>query len=325
LLSGNAVLVKPSEKAPYSSQLYFEAAEAAELPPGLLQLLQGNGEFATRLIRRSEVDGVLATCSYEVGAKIQKELAEAPEKIIALEMGGKNACIVWKGSNVDQVASDLIRSSFLTTGQRCSALSRAYVHPSLLETLVAKVHALAKELSIHHPFHDDPKPFMGPIISSQAQANFLRYGKIAESEGATAIMRGKPLEGSARMSRTPIPEGSYVTPSIHLVEKWDPKSIYQNHEIFGPDLFFAPITSLEDGIQAANSTQYGLTFSMFGGSEEEFTSVADEIEAGCVYWNRPTVGASSRLPFGGWKRSGNHRPAGIFSLYYTTQAQSRIL
>ncbi len=324
LITGNTIILKPSEKTPYCAQIYMEAAEAAEFPPGVIQLVHGNADLATRLIRHPHIDGVLATCSYDVGAKIQKELAAEPEKIIALEMGGKNAALIWEFQDLQKCADDLIRSSFLTTGQRCTALSRCYVKREFIDALTESFHKKAKDLVIGHPFQEDPKPFMGPIISARSREDFLRYSHIAESEGAEIVMRGKPLEGTPQKGRHPLPEGYYVTPSIHAIKKWDPKSNYQTHEIFGPDIFFCPIDSIEEGIAAVNSTDYGLSFSFYGGNEATFEKVADSIEAGLCYWNRPTVGASAKLPFGGWKRSGNQRPAGIFAIYNSVQSQARI-
>jgi len=325
LMMGNVCILKPSEKAPYSAQVYAQAAEAAGFPTGVFQMLQGDGDIAGRLVGQSGIDGVLATTSYEIGAKIQNKLAEKTEKIVALEMGGKNAAIVWEGADVMQVAQDLIQSSFLTTGQRCTALSRVYVHPSIKDELINQVHVLAKDLIINHPFADDPKPYMGPIISEQARDKFLRYSDIAVSEGAESIMRPKVLDGVTRKNRNPLPDGYYVSPSIHYVKEANAKSPYQTHEIFGPDIFFCETSELEEAIANVNSTKFGLAFSLFGGDETMFHKVADEIEGGLCYWNRPTTGASSKLPFGGWKRSGNHWPAGLFAIYASSQVQTRLM
>lgn len=334
LLMGNSVILKPSERAPYSAQVYMEAAEAADFPPGVLQLVHGNAEVATRLLRHISVNGVIATCSYEVGVKIQAALTANPEKLVALEMGGKNAAIVWSvptaakagtgATGLDKIADDLITSSFLTTGQRCTALSRTYVNRALLPELITKFHERAKKLIVGNPFDTDPEPFMGPIVTQQARDKFLRYDTIAGSEGAEAIMRPKALERMGRASEKPLPEGYYVAPAIHLVKKWSAESNYQNHEIFGPDMFFCPIDSLDEGIEATNSNNYGLSFSLFSAKEDEFKYVCDRVDVGLAYWNKPTVGASALLPFGGWKRSGNHRPAGIFAIYASTQVQTRV-
>ncbi|MEZ4814377.1 MAG: aldehyde dehydrogenase family protein [Bdellovibrionota bacterium] len=327
LLMGNSVILKPSEKAPYSAQVYMEAFEASDFPPGVLQMLHGNPEMSTRLVRHPEIDGVIATCSFEVGAKIQNALASNPEKIVALEMGGKNAAIIWEAGEggIEKIANDLITSCFLTTGQRCTALSRTYVKRDLLDAVLSCFHDKAKKLIIGNPFDENPDPFMGPIVTAQAMEKFLRYDTLAANENAEVIMRPKRLEKIGRASEKPLPEGYYVAPSIHLVSKWNAESSYQNHEIFGPDMFFCPIDSLDEGIEATNANQYGLSFSLFSPKLEDFNYVADRVDVGLAYWNKPTVGASALLPFGGWKRSGNHRPAGIFAIYACTQAQARIL
>jgi succinylglutamic semialdehyde dehydrogenase len=324
LLAGNTCIFKPSEKVPYSAQVYMEAAQAAEIPAGVLQMLPGPAEMGIRLVRDTDVDGVLATCSFDVGCHIQKELAEKPQRIVMLEMGAKNGALVWKNSELESVAEQIIRSAFMTTGQRCTALPRVYVERSQINALVARVHELAKNLVVAHPFEEEPRPFMGPLISAQSKERLFRYASIAEGEGAESVMRAKSLEGKTRLTRTPLPLGHYVSPSIHLLKKWDAKSAYQTHEIFAPDVFFCPVDSIEEGIAAVNATGYGLATSFFGGAESDFNFYSDRVDCGLVYWNRGTVGSSSKLPFGGWKKSGNHRPGGLFSILATTQVQSRI-
>ncbi len=326
LLVGNAVILKPSEKAPYCAQLYMEAAHAAGFPKGVISLLHGDAEVATRLVRHTDIKGVLATCSYEVGTKILRTLADQTQKIVALEMGGKNAAIINSDvQDLDKVAAALIESSFLSTGQRCTALSRVYVIGNRLDELCDKVHMRAKELVISHPFDTNPEPFMGPLVTAGSRENFLKYHSIAMSEGAEVIMRPKALETKALLTGKKLPKGFYVNPSIHRVESWSSDSTYQTHEIFGPDLFFAPASSIDDAIAATNSTPYGLSFSFFGERKEDYLYVADRVNAGLVYFNKPTVGASGRLPFGGWGHSGNFRPAGLFAIYASSQAQARIL
>lgn len=326
LLTGNTLIFKPSEKIPYSAQLYMEAAEAADFGPGVIQLVQGGPEVGTRLVRDTDVDGVAAICSFDVGAAIQKEMSQHPGRLIALQMGAKNAAFVAKGANLNLAAESIVRSAFMTAGQRCTALPRVYADREIISELINKVHLLAKELIISHPFDEDPRPFMGPLMSGALRERFFRYVAIGEGEGAEVIMRSKSLEGhESRLTRKPLPLGFYVTPSIHLVEKFNAKSAYQNHEIFGPDVFFCPVDSQEEGISAVNSNGYGLAVSYFGSSTQDFDKFASEVDAGVLYFNRGTVGSLSRLPFGGWKKSGNHRPAGIFSLLTMSQIQTRVV
>lgn len=327
LLMGNVCLLKPSERTPYCAQAYFEAVEASTLPKGVLQLVHGDAQVATRLIRHVDIDGVLATCSYEVGIKIRRELAEKTQKIVALEMGGKNAAIISKTyKDEDKLSDALIRSAFLSTGQRCTALSRVYFEDeSFLEVVLKRLHEKTKDLVISHPFARDPSPFMGPLISKASQDKFIKYSGIAQSEGAECVMRPKVLEGKSTLTGNNYLKGHYVSPSIHRVPKWSADSSYQNHEIFGPDLFFTAVESIDDAIDAVNANDYGLSFSYFGENRSDYDYVADRVQCGLVYYNRPTVGASGRLPFGGWGQSGNHRPAGLFAIYCSTQVQARIL
>jgi len=324
LLTGNVCLFKPSEKTPYSAQTYMEAFEASGFPSGVLQMVHGKAEVGIRMTRDVEVDGVMATCSFDVGAHIQKELSEKPQKIIVLALGAKNAALVLPGADLDACAEQLVKSAFMTCGQRCTALPRVYADRSLIADLLAKVHTLAKQLVVSHPFDDESKPFMGPLMTSNLKERLFRYSNIAEGEGAECVMRAKSLEGHTRLTRKPLPMGHYVSPSIHLLPRWDAKSPYQSHEIFAPDIFLCPVDSFEEGIAAVNATSYGLASSLFGGTDSQFTYFSDHVDTGVVYWNRGTVGSSSLLPFGGWKKSGNHRSGGIFSMLATTQIQTRL-
>ena len=227
LLMGNVCVLKPSERTPFSAQAYMDAFREAGFPPGVLQMLHGDAGVAQRLIRSPMVDGVLATCSYDVGAKIQESVARETEKIVALEMGGKNAAIVWDAEDLDSVAKHIIDSSFLTTGQRCTALSRCYVKRNLMGDLVNLVHEKTKQLVIGDPFMNDPAPYMGPIISEAALENYLKYQDIAEKDGAETLMRPKRLSGKLRMGNS-VPDGYYVCPAIHIIENIRHDSPYQS-------------------------------------------------------------------------------------------------
>lgn len=324
LLYGNTCIFKPSERAPYSAQIYMEAALEAEFPEGVFQMIQGNAEMGMRLVRDTDVDAVFANCTFDTGSKISRECAERPQKLLSLHLGAKNGALVWDPADLEATSEMIVRSAFMTSGQRCTALSRVYVKADLLGGLLTRVHEIAKSLVVSHPFEEEPRPFMGPLISAAAKERFFRYSAIAESEGSEIVMRAKALEGKSRLLRQPLPIGHYVTPSIHLVPKWDPKSAYQTHEIFGPDVFFAPVDSIEEGVEALNATPYGLAASFFGSKESDFDEVASKLDFGLVYFNRGTVGSLSRLPFGGWKKSGNARPSGIFSAWAATQVQTRV-
>lgn len=309
IASGNCVIFKPSEKSPAVGQIMAEAFQEAGLPNGVFNLVQGEREVGRRLAVHEGVDGVLFTGSYEVGFKIKQDTIQQYWKILALEMGGKNAAIVSEDANLDYAIYETLTGAFATCGQRCSSTSRILVHSSRLEEFVEKFHKRAKAFSIGHPLDN---PFMGPIIDDEAVEKYLKFLGIASREGCDIIMRGKQLELDYK--------GSYVAPSICLVKNNSiasiKKSVYQQTEIFGPNVAIYSYDNDEQAIEIANSTQYGLVCSVFTSSRDRFVKMSEDLQVGLINWNRSTVGASSRLPFGGLKRSGNHHPTAVTASLY---------
>lgn len=306
LAAGNCVVFKPSEVTPGVGQLYAEAVHAAQLPPGVFQLVQGARAVGERLSSIAGIDGILFTGSHAVGSAIQKANAENPGKILALELGGKNCSIVLADADFDKAIYDVLFSAYVTAGQRCSATSRALVHKSLVDRFTARMAELVKGLAVGHP--SKPDVFMGPVTTAAGLEKFLAGCEIGEREGAEAIVAAGRLELEHR--------GHYARPGLHRVREVLPNSRYQREELFGPDLGIYAIDDLDHGIALANAVDYGLTAAVFTRDAAAFEEAANRIEAGVINWNAPTVGSSSRLPFGGLKKSGNHRPAGLFSTLY---------
>ncbi len=307
LAAGNTVVFKPSELTPGVGQLIGEIFEKAALPKGVFNVVQGNGEIGRRLVMHDLVEGVLFTGSYETGFKIKQDTLTHFWKILALEMGGKNAAIVWDDCDLQKAVYETLVGSFITTGQRCSATSRIIIRKSIYEKFVHAFHGAAKKITIGDPLKN---PFMGPLISAESQDKYLRFQSIAGRENTETIMRGKALELEK--------EGYFVTPSINLVRKHDPESIYQKTEVFGPNVALYVVEELDEAIQIANSSSYGLAFSVFSNDRKVFERCFDLSRVGVMNWNRSTVGASSRLPFGGMGKSGNNQPTGSFAVYSTT-------
>ncbi|RYZ72375.1 MAG: aldehyde dehydrogenase family protein [Proteobacteria bacterium] len=309
LVTGNTVVFKPSEKTPMTGQLIAEAMHEAGLPSGVFNLVQGERETSRRLCVHEGVNGILFTGSYEVGTRIKQDTLLQHWKLLALEMGGKNSSIVWEDADLDSAVYEVLTSAFLTTGQRCSATSRAIVHESLMERFLEKLHAASKAFKIGHPFEN---AFMGPVIDSSTVDRFLKFQPIATRDGFEILMRGKVLE---------LPyAGHYVTPAIAFMHNADPaharKSVYQQTELFAPNLAVQGVTDLDQAIALANITQYGLVTSVFTKSTEVYEKCSEDLECGLINLNRGTVGASSRLPFGGLKKSGNHQPTALSSVFY---------
>jgi len=301
LACGNAVVFKPSEIAPHAAEIYARCLEEAGVPPGVFNLVQGGPAVGAALSAHRNVDGVLFTGSWAVGQAIEKaNLGQT--KLLALEMGGKNAAIVLPDADFDKAIYDVLFSAFVSAGQRCTAASRAIVVGGARH-FAQRIAQLAEQLVVGHPLDDGV--FMGPLASPAALAKFEAGVAAADEEVVLASRRVQP-RGL---------DGCYVTPAVHFVQKARDTQ-YQREELFGPDLAVYAAASEEEALAIANATDYGLAASVHTSSEATFDRCQRALDCGVVNWNAPTVGASGHLPFGGLKRSGNHRPAALFSTLY---------
>lgn len=307
LYAGNTVVFKPSEQTPFVGQLYAELVEKAQFPAGVFNLVQGDGESGRRLTSHEAVDGVLFTGSYEVGLKIKQETMTHYWKILALEMGGKNSTVVWEDADIEKALYETLVGAYMSTGQRCSCTSRIFVHQKIAEVFIERFYQSAKKLTIGHWSEN---PFMGPLINAGAVEKYIRFQEIANRENCDSMMRGKVLDLKTK--------GHYVTPSIHLVKKFDPKSIYQKSEIFGPNVAIYTVNDFDETVAQVNSTGYGLVMALFSKDESLYKKALLDARVGLLNWNRTTNGASSKLPFGGMGKSGNDRPSAHFAIQYCT-------
>lgn len=307
LIAGNTIVFKPSEQTPAVGQYMAMLIEKAEFPPGVFNLVQGDGEAGRRLVVNENVDGILFTGSYEVGLKIKQETMNHYWKILALEMGGKNATVVWDDADMDKAVYETLVGAFMSSGQRCSGTSRLIVHDTIADQFTERLYQAAKKLTIGH-WSDDP--FMGPLINASAVEKYIRFQEMANRENAENIMRGKVLDLKTK--------GHFVTPSIHLVKNWDPNSVYQKTEIFGPNVAVYRTSDFNHAIEMVNSTGFGLVMALFSKRKELYEEALLQARVGLLNWNRTTNGASSKLPFGGMGKSGNDRPSAHFAIQYCT-------
>lgn len=307
LIAGNTIVYKPSEQTPAVGQLYAQMIEKADLPKGVFNLVHGEAETGRRLVAHELVDGVLFTGSYEVGLKIKQETLTHYWKILALEMGGKNATVVWEDADLDKAVYETLVGAYMSTGQRCSGTSRVILHDKIADQFTDKFYRAAKKLTIGHW---SKNPFMGPLINASAVEKYVRFQEMANRENSESLMRGKALELDYK--------GHYVTPSIHLVKAFDPKSLYQKTEIFGPNAAIYRSSDFEKTIEIVNSTGYGLVMALFTKNKELYEKALLTAKVGLLNLNRTTNGASSRLPFGGMGKSGNDRPSAHFAIQYCT-------
>lgn len=307
LLAGNTVVFKPSEQTPAVGQFMAQLIDKAQFPKGVFNLVQGDADAGRRLVVNENVDGVLFTGSYEVGLKIKQETINHYWKILALEMGGKNATVIWDDADLDKAIYETLIGAYMSSGQRCSGTSRVFVHEKIAEEFTERFYQAAKKLTIGHWSEN---PFMGPLINSQAVEKYIRFQEIANRENCESLMRGKSLDLKHK--------GYYVTPSIHLVSQFDPNSVYQKSEIFGPNVAVMKVNDFDQTMKYVNSTGYGLVMALFSKNKELYEKALIEARVGLLNWNRTTNGACSRLPFGGMGKSGNDRPSAHFAIQYCT-------
>ncbi|WBQ17943.1 succinylglutamate-semialdehyde dehydrogenase [Sphingobium yanoikuyae] len=302
LLAGNAVIFKPSEKTPAVGEMLVRFYHEAGVPTDAVQLLLGGAEEGKALAAHADVAGILFTGSAQTGIAINRQFATQPGKILALEMGGNNPLVVWDTPEIGAAAALVIQSAFLSSGQRCTAASRLIVRDAMADALIAEVKKLADRLIVDHP-HADPQPYMGPVIDNPTADGLTESFLYLMSHG------GRPIKHMVRPQKG-LP---FLTPAIIDVTAMQERP---DVELFGPLLQIVRVSDFETAIAEANSSRYGLSASLVGGSPEQYAQFWGNVRAGVINWNRPTNGASGTAPFGGVGVSGNHRPSAYYAADY---------
>lgn len=302
LLVGDTVIVKPSEKTPAMGQLLAEMMHDVGLPPGVFNVVQGDGAIAAALTTHEDIDGILFTGSWPVGRRILEANLDRPGRIIALEMGGNNASVVLDDADLKPAVIECVRASFATTGQRCTCTRRIILQRGIADCFIRAFCKTASTLLVGPGDGAEPV-FMGPLVTEQAVEDVLVHQQRLHDTG------GRVLIEAVRAGR----EGHFITPGVIEVDRFILES---DCEVFGPLVQVAVVDDLDDAIEQAGATHFGLAASIFTKSEASFERFFRECRSGCINWNTGTAGASGKLPFGGHGHSGNHRPAGAFSVDY---------
>ncbi|QYK49336.1 MAG: aldehyde dehydrogenase family protein [Phycisphaeraceae bacterium] len=320
LALGNTIVLKPSDKAPATGQLlielFQEALDAENAPPGVVNLVQGGADVASALSSHNDIDGILFTGSWPVGRRIMEANLDRPGRILALEMGGNNAAVIMPDADLKQALVECVRSGFVTTGQRCTCTRRVIVHELIAQKFIPAFCKAASNLIIGDPRASHPV-FMGPIINGQSRDAVFAFQRSLQKAGAEILVPSTPMDTPER--------GFYLTPGIARVDRFTLAGESDLHagrdagcdtEVFGPFVRICVVKSLDEAIEQANTTRYGLAASIFTKDQSAAERFLFEARAGCINVNTGTAGASSKLPFGGLGLSGNHRPAGAFSVDY---------
>ncbi|MBM6551097.1 succinylglutamate-semialdehyde dehydrogenase [Marinomonas ostreistagni] len=305
LIAGNTLVFKPSELTPAVADYTVQLWQQAGLPAGVLNLVQGARDTGIALANHDGIDGLFFTGSPSVGHLLHEQFAGHPSKILALEMGGNNPLLVSDNtSDIRAVVHEIIQSAFLSAGQRCTCARRLLLPKgahgdAILEALTSATLALRVDR-----FDAEPQPFMGPVVSAAAADTLLQnYRKLIDL-GAHAVV---PMTRQAAHT-------GFVTPAI--VDVTSILSSLPDQEYFGPLLSVIRYDNLDQAMQIANATRFGLSAGILSDERAEYDWFLQHSRAGIINWNRQTTGASSAAPFGGTGASGNHRASAYYAADY---------
>lgn len=310
LACGNTVVFKPSDQTPAVGEWLLARWQEAGLPEGVLEVVQGGAETGRMLSTYAGLDGVLFTGSYAVGRAIQEANLDQPAKILALEMGGKNAIVVMADADLELAVAETALSIAATAGQRCTCASRIFVEAPLIDDFAERLAETLRQLVVGDPL--DPGTFMGPLISVPAHDRVEKVRATAREAG------GERIDFTTEL---PAP---FVGPALVRFPDARQSHPYQRDELFAPEAALYPVADLEQAMTAVNDSDYGLAASIFTRDRERYERCIGRIRTGLLNWNKGTIGASGKLPFGGIGRSGNDRPAGVAASVYCTVPQAHL-
>ena len=302
LVTGNTVVIKPSSDTPTIASKFAEALLEAGFPPKTFSLLVGSGSVVGDVVvQHPKTRFVSFTGSRDVGLRIN-ELAAKPQKSqiwikrVIAEMGGKDAIVVDRDSDLDSAVKGVLQSAFGYQGQKCSACSRAIVDEAVYDRFLDKLKAGVTELKVGPS--DQPGNYMGPVINESAKKSILNYIDIGKKEGKL-VAGGAPAEG----------EGYFVQPTV--IADIDSKARVFQEEIFGPVLAVTKARDFDHAMQLANDSEYGLTGAVYTNDPDRIKKARERFFVGNLYINRKCTGAMvGAHPFGGFNMSGTDSKAG---------------
>ncbi|ORX46717.1 aldehyde dehydrogenase [Hesseltinella vesiculosa] len=300
LCTGNAIIVKSSELTPLSAIKIAALAKEAGFPPGVLNIITGYGPKAgDALARHTKVGKIAFTGSTLTGRHIMKAAAESNLKKVTLELGGKSPSIVFEDADLDQAIKWTHHGIYFNHGQCCCAGSRIYVQESIYDKFIAKFKEYAENTRVGDP--EDETTFQGPQVSQTQYDRIMSYIETGKAEGAT-VFTGGERQGD---------KGYFIQPTVFTDVKQDMKIMQE--EIFGPVVAIAKFKNLDDVIEKAHDTTYGLAASIHTTNVKTAIQVSNKLEAGTVWVNQHNV-LHPETPFGGFRQSGFGRENGEYAL-----------
>jgi 1-pyrroline-5-carboxylate dehydrogenase len=322
LAAGNTVVFKPASDTPLVGAKLTEVVVEAGLPAGVFNFVTGPGAtVGQELIDNAGIDGIVFTGSKEVGMKLMRDNAARPvPRPLIIEMGGKNPAIITRSADLDKATDGVMRSAFGAQGQKCSACSRVYIQKDVRDKFVQMLVEKTKRIKIGNPLERDV--WMGPVINEAAVKTYLNAVERARKDG------GKIVAGGNRIMTPPFDRGYFVEPTV--IDGLPAGHALFTEELFVPVTVVADVMTLDEALELANRTEYGLTAGIYSEEESDIATFFERIQAGVTYANRragATTGAWPGInPFGGWKASGS-TGRGSGGPYYVQQfmrEQSRV-
>ncbi|MGH2740090.1 MAG: aldehyde dehydrogenase family protein [Actinomycetota bacterium] len=305
IVAGCTSIFKPAEDTPLLAHLFVGLFEEVGLPAGVLNLVQGFGEEAgAPLVEHPDVRAISFTGSLDVGRHVNETCGRLMKRC-SLELGSKNCLIVMPDADLDLAVEAAAWGAFATSGQRCTATSRIVVHDEarapFRERLLERVGGMKVGNGL------DPTVELAPVINEQQKERVLSYIKLGQEEGAVLLTGGDEPSGPEYAN------GSFINPTVF--DEMTPDMRIAQEEIFGPVTGLIRTADVDEAIDIANSTGYGLSAAIYTRDITNVFKAIKRLEFGVVYANAPTIGAEVQLPFGGFKNTGNgHREAGPQSL-----------
>jgi aldehyde dehydrogenase (NAD+) len=311
LLSGNAVVWKPSEDVPHTANLLVDVLLEAGVPPEAVQLVHGRGDVGRAIVEHPGVSLVSFTGSTATGSKIGEACGRL-HKRLSLEMGGKNAMIVLDDADLDLALDGVLWGAFGTTGQRCTATSRLIVQSGVHDRFLKMICDRAEDLRLGPGL--EPETLVGPLIRDASRQKVESYVALGKKEGAAV------LTGGGRPTGPGLAAGWFYQPTV--LGGVRPGHRVEQEEIFGPVLSVIQVADLDEAIQVNNDVVYGLSSAIYTRDVNRAFRAMEALDNGITYVNAPTIGAEAHLPFGGVKQTGNgHREGGwaVYDFYTETK------
>ncbi|CAN5153634.1 aldehyde dehydrogenase family protein [soil metagenome] len=301
LVCGNTVVMKSGEDVPLSTINLVKACEKAGIPRGVINVVNGFSEPGEVLVKHDDVRLISFTGSTDTGRIIAEQCAR-DNKIVSLEMGGKNAIIVMDDADIDNAVEGSLWGAFGTSGQRCTASSRLVVHKKVYKKFCEKLVERVKKLKVGNGL--DEKTDVGPVINQAAMDKILSYIEIGQKED-----KAKLACGGNKLTKGDYKNGFFIEPTVFTDVKHGMR--IEQEEIFGPVTCVIPFGNLDEAIGIVNGVKYGLSSAIYTQDVNQAFYATQELYTGIVYVNSATIGAEVHLPFGGTKGTGNgHREAG---------------